>query len=598
MKKIVLKKKHKKLIPAGLVLLIILLAAGYRVIIVPRLNTQEWVYKEQEVKRGDFIVGITENGTLEYTVSEESYDLDLDGLAEEDGEDEEEEQEEIADYLEVESISASVGQKINQGDLILSFTKKSVDGVRNLIEKKVSEDQISLVEAKSEYNLAIIETEAEYQRRLIEAKGAESKLDGSLSQTAWDIREMELQILSLYEEIVSLNSRWETVEATRESTCLSYNQLHEQMKGITDNVEYAKLHEKYLNAKQSYENALENQGQIKESIIHAYEQIEEYENKITKAREQAEIGQMEGRHEYESSITEGELALEIRENEMEKLLNDMEKSQNQLEESEQLLKSFEAFVGDGNIYAKEAGIITEIGYEEGEELIQKGTIFSYTAPENMKISVDVSQEDIVTLEVGDQVEIIFSAYQDQTYQGVISAITTTSTSEYASTISYQVMIDVMGDTGKLYGGMTADVTFVTEKKQDVVYISKTALEKENGKNFVYMKDKNGEIITRDVETGMENTIYVEITEGLEEGEIIYAASKVNKQKEKSGKASEKEKESMTEGTGDSMGGFMEGNRPPMGEFEFPQGMDFEPPAGMNGMQPPSGFGRGGGFNGN
>ncbi|MBR3770642.1 MAG: HlyD family efflux transporter periplasmic adaptor subunit, partial [Clostridium sp.] len=244
------------------------------------------------------------------------------------------------------------------------------------------------------------------------------------------------------------------------------------------------------------------------------------------------------------------------------------------------LSEFEAFVGDGKIYASESGIVTEIGYEEGDDLLTSGNIVSYTTAEDMKISVDVSQEDIVVLTVGDVVDIVFSAYEDEMYEGVISSIKTTATSGYAATVSYEVVIDLKGDTSKLYGGMTADVTFVTEKKEDVVYVSKTAVMEEGEKKYVYIKDSNGEMVTKEVVMGIENTIYVEIVEGLKEGDIVYAASKVSRrEKDKSKKDDDIESfDSQEEGMQDMM--------PEGMEFEIPEG-GF--PEGMAGQMP--NFGR-------
>ena len=588
-KKIVLKKKHKKLIAAALALLVVILAAGYTVFIAPNLEKEEWVYKEIQVEKGELTVGVTESGTLEYVPTSHNYDLEL--KTNDDSEEEDDEKEETYHYLEVESVETSVGQRIQEGDVILSFTEKSVEGVRKLLKSQVSEAEVALAQARSEYNLEVLDVEADYQKRLIEANAAQNRLNADNAQPGWEVQDYQLQITLLYEEIVGLNEQWEKVETTRYNSCEQYNELHEKIKDMDDNVEYAKIHDDYLNAKKTYENAVKQQAEIKEQIADTYEKIKEYEVKITDTQVKAEINYMEGQQEYDTAVTTGELAASIRDTELEKLMTEVEGAQEDLEECRERLSEFEAFVGDGKIYAMESGIVTEIGYEEGDDLVEAGTIISYTTAEDMKISVDVSQEDIVNLTVGDVVDIVFSAYEEETYEGVISSIKTTATSEYAATVSYEVVIDLKGDTSKLYGGMTADVTFVTEKKKDVVYVSKTAIEDEGGKQYVYIKDANGEMITKEVTTGLENTIYIEIVEGLEEGDIVYAASKVSRKEEKETKEDQEEETS---------GSFLEGTMPEGMDFEmpqgqFPSGMDFEMPQGqmpegMNGQMP---GGRGG-----
>lgn len=572
MKKIVLKKKHKKLIAAIAALLVVIMAAGYTVFIAPNLETEEWVYKEMQVERGELAVGVTESGTLEYIPTSQIYDLELG--SDESSDDDDDEEEETYRYLQVESVQVTVGQRIQEGDEILTFTTKSVEGVRKLLESQVSEAEVALAEAKSEYNLEVLDVEATYQKRLIEANAAQSKLDASLAEPGWEIQDYQLQITLTYEEIVNLNEQWESVEVTRYNSCAEYNDLYETLKDMTDNVEYAKLHDDYLKAKETYENAVEKQADIKEQIAECYEKITEYEAKIADTNTKLEATNLEGQQTYDTAVTNGELAASVRDTELEKLMAEVESVQDELEECRERISEFEAFVGDGTIYATEAGIVTEVGYEEGDELINSGTLFSYTTAEDMKISVDVSQEDIVNLTVGDVVDIAFTAYEDEMYEGVISSIMTTATSEYATTVSYEVVIDLQGDTSKLYGGMTADVTFVTEKKEDVIYVSRTAVEEENGKTYVYVKVADGEMTTKEVTTGIENTIYVEIIEGLEEGDIVYAASKVSKSEEKK---ADNSKEADEAENSETMTEEMDG--------QMPGGMDFEMPEGMNDRMP-------------
>ena len=589
MKKITLKKKHKKLIAVVAGLLVIIFAASYTVFIAPNLEKEEWVYKEIQVEKGDLTVGVTESGSLEYIPTSQKYDLDLGNNK---NEEEEDEEEEIHRYLEVENIQVAVGERVREGDEILSFTKESIEGVRKLLKTEVSEAEVALAEAKSEYNLEVLDIEATYQKRLIEANMAATKRDGDAAQPAWDVQEYQLQITLLYEEIVNLNENWQTVETTRYNSCLQYNELHEKIKNIDDNVEYAKLHNDYLNAKESYENALKKQEEISKQIADTYEEIAEYEKKIESTHEKLEVTITEAEQEYDTTITAGELAASIRDTEIEKLMAEVESVEEDLEECRKRLSDFESFVGDGKIYAKEAGIITEIGYEEGDELIDFATMVSYTAAEDMKISVDVTQEDIVDLKVGDKVDIVFSAYEEEKYEGMISSIKTTSTSEYAATVSYEVVISIQGDTSKLYGGMTADVTFVTEKKEDIVYVSKTAVEKEGEKRFVYVKDDHGEMIKKEVATGVENAIYIEITEGLQKGDTVYAASKVSKKKEERNKRnsdSRQRTDMISEEMGDQILEGMNFSLPDGMDFPVPEGIDFPMPDGMNGERPD--FGR-------
>lgn len=565
-KKIKIKKKYRKIIAAAAALVLVIVAAGYTVFIAPNLDKEEWVYKELTVERGELAIGVTESGTLEYKATSQIYDLEL-ASGEDDDEDDEDEEEETVKYLKVETVHAAVGQRINEGEAILTFTPDSVAGVRKLLETEKSEAQVALAEAKSEYNLEVLDVEKTYQERLIKAQAAQSELDTAIAEPGWDIQDCQLQITLLYDEITDLAEQWDEVETTRYKSCAEYNDLYETLKETTDNVEYAKLHAKYITAKETYESAVQKQADIKKQIADDYEKIAEYEEKVADVYAKLDLTNLEGQQEYESTVTVGELAESVKNAELDSLMTEVEEAEETLQECTEKLEKFEEFVQDGTVYAGGTGIITEIGYEEGDSLVNSGTIVSYTTAEDMQISVDVSQEDIVNLTVGDTVDIEFSAYEGEQYTGTIISIMTTATSEYAATVSYPVTIKVEGDTSKLYGGMTADVTFVTEKKEDVIYVSKTAVFEENGKSYVYVSGADGEMEAKEVVTGIENSFYIEIADGLTEGDIVYAASKVSSKK--ANETEEKDAEDTTEQATDSEMQMPEGQNSFMPEGQFP-----------------------------
>ena len=134
-----------------------------------------------------------------------------------------------------------------------------------------------------------------------------------------------------------------------------------------------------------------------------------------------------------------------------------------VEEITQILEAFHEFVGDGTIYANETGMVTQVGYEAGDDLEQAGVMVSVAALDRKTIEVDVSQEDIVNLAIGDQVDIRFTAYAKEPNIGRITSIETTQTAQGEATVSYRVTVLVEGDTSRLYQGMTADVTFMTQE---------------------------------------------------------------------------------------------------------------------------------------
>ena len=146
--------------------------------------------------------------------------------------------------------------------------------------------------------------------------------------------------------------------------------------------------------------------------------------------------------DLKTSTVSGEIADVKYQNSLTSYENALSKAQRELDEASEKLVAFDEFVGDGTVCVEGSGIITEIGYEKGEYLMNAGTLVSFAKPDEMTVSVDVSQEDVVTLKVGDAVELSVSAYEGEPYHGVIKSITTTATSRSSATISYPIVVSI------------------------------------------------------------------------------------------------------------------------------------------------------------
>ena len=242
-----------------------------------------------------------------------------------------------------------------------------------------------------------------------------------------------------------------------------------------------------------------------------------------------EAKQNDADNAYQLDVAEGQLASDIYNFTKESLSDTVNTAQEEYDQAVETLNLLQAFVGeDGTIYADGSGLVTSIAYEPGDELIQTGTMLSYVKEQDYTVSVDVSEEDIAGISIGDKVRVIFDAYPDASYTGTVQSLTTTKTSDYANTVSYPVNILIEGDTSTLFGGMTAEITFVNELVSDVLYVSRKAIVEEDGKTYVYVGDGEEKEL-KEVTTGFENSTLVEIKEGLSEGETIYIRSSIGGQ---------------------------------------------------------------------
>ncbi len=526
-----IKKKTRRRILILLVLLALVGAASYTVFLEPYLTADTIVYMENTVESGTFTVGVTESGTVTFGLETVTYDLDLSTDTEDDDEDdddEDEDEETTLKYLVIESIPVAVGEKVEEGDVLLTFTEESVEAVRKKLKAYVTESKIAVDEAKTEYNLEAISAQESYDLSVAKGGTASSSYTAALQTLSSEVAQKQAEIENLQADITSQEASIEDAQEDIEDALEEY----EEAKGVYDSVGADNQHLRltaesdYKSAKEAYTKALEALEKIYDTIESDQEEIESLTEEIASLQSKYSISKLEADQDKESAVLGAKVAGQVYSGSLASLQEDVDDAQDDLDDAEYKLNAFEEFVGDGNIYAEATGVVTAVNYEEGDKLSSTGTVLSYADNAQMTISVDVSQEDITALTVGDPVEICFTAYEEETYSGVISSITMSTTSDSSTTVSYPVGITIQGDTSRLFAGMTADVTFVTDSVEDTLYISRNAIVDENDKTYVYIQ-KNGAYVLQQVETGLTDGTSIQILDGLSAGQTYYIQTRVS-----------------------------------------------------------------------
>ncbi len=542
-KNIKIRKKTKYLILVSLSLLILAGAAAYTVFIKPNLNTETYVYLETTVEKGDIRVGITENGTLDYGITTQMYDLDLSTETDDDSDDDDDdEDEEALKYLIVEDVYVTAGERISEGDPVIKFTDKSIEAVRRKLTRAKTEAEVALEEAQADYKLSAISAKEAYDLSLEKASNADITWQYAAQAAGNSIAQNQIELLRLQVEIELYQGKLEEAQEDYEEAEEDYQDAVAALEavGTSNQLVTITFESSYLQAKSSLEQAESNLENIKKTIEQDQAEIETLTRQIETDTASAQIDIVTAQGEKNLADITGSVALETYQATLENLQTGIDTAQETLDILDDKLMDFEDFIGDGTIYAEGSGIVTEVGYEAEDKLETSGIIVSFAKEEEMTITVDVSQEDITSLSVGDPVEIEFMAYKGQYYEGTIRSITTTNTSSNSVTVSYPVEVSVNGDTSALYGGMSAEVNFVTEEHVDTLYVSKKAVIKQDCKTYVTVK-KDGDYNLQEVETGMSNSSSTEILSGLSAGDAVYIVSQVKSDAGGDGDDDDKEK---------------------------------------------------------
>lgn len=451
------------------------------------LGEEEMVYKEVTVEQGTLTVGVTESGSVAIGTIEQELALESGGSTDATNST----QSGMAGTqtsgavsssstvaLEVEEVYVSVGQKVAEGDPLLKISTESAAEYREELEEAVEEAQQSVseanlnaekqkLEADYSYNLSVAEgsvAEANYQAALKELEEAVNEAQQSVDESA--------ALISYFQELINSGEDMSAALAAEQE---NYNKLYSKLESAKNNYTT-----KSIEAEKTYQKAMLSSGnadsQYSVDIYGADDEIKDAEDLLADASE--------------------------------------------------ALAEFDACVGaDGVIYAAYTGTILEVGYEVGDTLSSDVSIVSFADTDAVTMTVSVSEEDISEIAVGDVVNIILMAYEDQTFAGEVLGMDITASSG-SSTVSYDVIVAFTGDVTGIYADMTGNVTFIQKQAEDVLYVSNKAIVNEGTISYVKVKDSEGTIRKAEVETGFSDGVNVEISGEISRGETVLIESQV------------------------------------------------------------------------
>lgn len=215
------------------------------------------------------------------------------------------------------------------------------------------------------------------------------------------------------------------------------------------------------------------------------------------------------------------------------------------------------------IVAPTSGIISKLNVKKGERVVgtaqYAGTeMLTIADMSRIEVQVDVSETDISKVKVGDTTIINADAYRDRKFTGIVSKIgvssqstTATSSTSTDQVTNYTVHIYILPSSyadlvsnspaGRLpfKPGMSASVEIQTKKLTNILSVPVNAVTTRDWADsvkkkkdfsgtdirqvvFVYNK-ANQQVTTKDVKTGIQDNQYIQLTDGLKDGDEVVIA---------------------------------------------------------------------------
>lgn len=228
----------------------------------------------------------------------------------------------------------------------------------------------------------------------------------------------------------------------------------------------------------------------------------------------------------------------------------------QVEQARAVLKQARDDLSKTIIYAPMSGTISDLEKEQGEIAIgsafQEDLILIVADLTEMEAQVNVDENDIVSVKIGQTASIKVDALFGESLVGKVYEISNTANTQEPGSqnqkTEFEVKIAIEGEISKLRPGMTASADISTETKTDVVgipiqsvavrTIDQLTLEGEEiedaQKRFtadadgfveiVFCLEDDGSVVARQVKTGIQSDDMIEIESGIEIGEEVVTGS--------------------------------------------------------------------------
>lgn len=232
-------------------------------------------------------------------------------------------------------------------------------------------------------------------------------------------------------------------------------------------------------------------------------------------------------------VTEGQPIFSITSKSASDLLetykNALDQAEEGLETAKNKLESTQDSLENYTITAPISGQVIQKAAKVGDNITRSGSSDTTLAViydlSSLTFEMSIDELDIQNVKVGQEVEVTADAFEGQTFSGTVTNVSLQST--YSNGVTTYPVTVTLEESGDLLPGMNVDGTIIIDQAEDVLTIPVDSLMRGNQ---VYVKD---DTITEpadgvpagfravQVKTGLTNDTYVEITEGLSEGDQVY-----------------------------------------------------------------------------
>jgi RND family efflux transporter MFP subunit len=393
------------------------------------------------------------------------------------------------------------GASVKEGDLIVELES-------TMMQDRLDEQVLDVEEAKSKYVQAKVQYENQIDQN--ETNLAEAELAVELAELA----------LKQYED-----DDGGTFQIELEDVELSIQEAE-----AGELIQQTNL----TGVEQLYKLGYRSSGELAEARLNALRAERTLANALSKRKELVEYRYKKMKMELEGAMQSSKRALRQVRRDNDALLAQakarFDAAQESLSKESELLARYEDQLKKCKIYAPQDGMIAYAsGQSRYREEIRPGAAVRRRQPimnlpnlKRMQVKTSVHESVLDQIDKGLDVSIRVDAFPDRHYQGSVQSVAVLPDQGgwfSSDTKVYPTVVTIDEDVEQLKPGMTAVVEIHVDYLEDVVAVPIQAIMQVEGETWCYV-DAGGEPERRCIQVGKTNDKFVEIRDGIQEGERV------------------------------------------------------------------------------
>ena len=162
------------------------------------------------------------------------------------------------------------------------------------------------------------------------------------------------------------------------------------------------------------------------------------------------------------------------------------------------------------------GVVTKVSVVEGATTAPGTELFTLQNTDKVDVNVNISKYDYDKVKEGQSADITVAG---KTYEGEVTSVSHVATQNEKGASLISADIQIKNPDEDIFLGVDAKVTIHAEEADDVVVLPSEVVNIGKEGSFCYVLE-NGIITRKDITTGISSDEYVEVLDGIKEGDEV------------------------------------------------------------------------------